>query len=167
MELPTDTLAAVYPSPLGEIILASSNGILRGLWFSDQKYACAGLTSYRSVPLSDEAFCDVSAWLDDYFEGSRIPPLFPFEPLGTAFQKRVWAELMSIPYGQTSSYGAIASTLGCKSARAVGSAIGKNPISVVIPCHRVVGSSGKLTGYAGGLDRKKKLLALEMAYISE
>ena len=92
----------------------------------------------------------------------KPPPwTFPWPPRGTVFQKRVWRALTEIPYGSTSSYGLLAETLGCRSARAVGAAVGRNPISILIPCHRVLGADGGLTGYAGGLERKQALLALE------
>ena len=166
-ELPTDTLVTEYRSPLGGIILAASGDALRGAWFKDQKYACAGLVSREYVPASQGLFPEVTRWLDAYFAGYAPLPSFPIEPSGTDFQKRVWAELLTVPYGKTATYKAIADSIECKSARAVGSAIGRNPISIIIPCHRVIGSGGELIGYAGGLDRKRKLLDLERSAISK
>ena len=162
----TDAVCAEYSSPLGDMILTSSNGVLCGAWFTDQKYACAGISPCETVPLSHSFFCEVSLWLDRYFRGNTSAPDFPLEPAGTAFQKAVWAELLKIPYGCTRSYKDVAESIGCKSARAAGLAIGRNPISIIIPCHRVIGSSGALTGYAGGLERKAKLLDLEKTYLS-
>ena len=100
-------------------------------------------------------------WLSLYFEGKIPDFLPPLNPKGTEFQKQVWEALLQIPYGETNTYGALAKKLGCKSAQAVGGAVGRNPISVLIPCHRVVGAGGKLTGYAGGVEKKEFLLQLE------
>jgi len=149
-----------YSSPLGDIIIASDGEALTGLWFSDQKYACAGL----EAPIEDASlpiFRQCRLWLDAYFSGATLPPLPPLSPKGTEFQKRVWKELTSVGYGQLDSYGEIAERVGCKSARAVDTAIGRNTICILIPCHRIVGSKGKLTGYAGGIERKRWLLELE------
>lgn len=150
----------IYLSPLGKIILAADNGALIGLWFSGQKYERAGLSG--AEPESEEPVLEqAAAWLDAYFSGRELPPAPPLAPRGTEFQKRVWRELMNIPFGATAAYGELAERLGCGAARAVGSAVGRNPISIIIPCHRVIGSGGKLTGYAGGIERKKALLELE------
>ena len=100
-------------------------------------------------------------WLDAYFAGTIPQAMPPLMFRGTAFQQHVWAELLTVPYGQTVTYGDIARLIGCRSAQAVGGAVGRNPISIIVPCHRVVGSDGSLTGYAGGLDRKRALLQLE------
>jgi len=155
-------MVKIYASPLGEIILAADGGAITGLWFRGQKYECSGLEPQAETKPEDAAVLELAVkWLDAFFAG-REPKLdFMVIPHGTDFQKKVWAELMNIPYGSTVSYGSIAKKLGCRSARAVGAAIGKNPVSLVIPCHRVVGANGKLTGYAGGIERKKRLLALE------
>ena len=156
---------AIVPSPLGEILLAAEGGALSGLWFVGQKYEGAGLPD-GSVPgpvSADPALEGAAAWLERYFAGEDPEIDFPLAPRGTVFQRRVWEALREIPYGGTSSYGALAEKLGCKSARAVGAAVGRNPISILIPCHRVLGSDGKLTGYAGGLERKRALLELEGA----
>jgi methylated-DNA-[protein]-cysteine S-methyltransferase len=109
----------------------------------------------------------VGEWLGAYFAG-RKPGIgdLPLAPNGSAFRWSVWKELLAIPYGEVATYGDIAERIGCKSAQAVGGAVGHNPISIIIPCHRVVGRNGSLTGYAGGLDRKRKLLELEGADMS-
>ena len=106
-------------------------------------------------------FAEVRLWLDDYFAGKRPLNVPRLNPPGTEFQRRVWQSLFTIFYGQTKTYGEIARMVGCKSARAVGQAIGRNPIALIIPCHRVVGANGTLGGYAYGLNRKKQLLELE------
>ena len=156
---------ANVPSPLGEILLAAEGGALCGLWFVGQKYEGAGLPDETAPgPVSaDPALEKAAEWLKRYFAGENPEIDFPLEPKGTAFQRRVWEGLRQIPYGGTSSYGLLAEKLGCRSARAVGAAVGRNPISILIPCHRVLGSDGKLTGYAGGLERKQALLKLEGA----
>ena len=106
-------------------------------------------------------FDEVRRWLDIYFSGHEPDFMPPLSLTGTAFQQRVWKELLTIPYGQTVTYGELARRLGCRSAQAVGGAVGRNPISIIVPCHRVIGANGNLTGYAGGLDKKRALLTLE------
>ena len=149
-----------YDSPLGGITLSSDGEALTGLWFDGQKYFAAGLDaehSEKALPIFDET----ARWLDLYFAG-KAPDFTPkLSPRGTRFQHAVWDELLTIPYGQTVTYGEIAQKLGCRSAQAVGGAVGHNPISLLIPCHRVVGAGGSLTGYAGGVDKKRSLLELE------
>jgi len=149
-----------YDSPLGGILLASDGEALTGLWFEEQKYYAAGLDAKheeKSLPLF--AACD--RWLELYFNG-QCPDFTPaLAPKGTDFQKRVWALLLTIPYGETVRYGELAARLGGTSARAVGGAVGRNPVSLIIPCHRVLGAGGSLTGYAGGVERKRRLLELE------
>ena len=149
-----------YDSPLGGITLASDGESLTGLWFDGQKYFASTLNAEHSekpLPVFDEAV----KWLDLYF-GGMIPDFTPkLSPRGTGFQRKVWDVLLTIPYGQTVSYGEIAAKLGCRSAQAVGGAVGRNPISLIIPCHRVLGADGGLTGYAGGVDKKRSLLELE------
>ncbi len=154
---------AIVSSPLGEILLAAEDDALCGLWFVGQKYEGAGLPAGSAPgPVSaDPALEKAESWLESYFAGGNPKIDFPLAPRGTAFQRRVWAALTDIPRGETSSYGALAEKLGCRSARAVGAAVGRNPISILIPCHRVLGANGSLTGYAGGLERKRALLALE------
>lgn len=155
-----------YSSPLGGITLASDGTYLVGLWFDNQRYFAAGLNSpYITKNLA--IFDQTKEWLDIYF--SKQEPDFTPKLLmrATPFRKEVWELLLSIPYGQTQSYGELANILAHKkgisqmSAQAVGGAIGHNMISLIIPCHRVLSSNGKLTGYAAGLDKKSKLLQLE------
>ena len=149
-----------YDSPLGGITLAGEDDALTGLWFDGQAHfgSTAGLQSEAGwLPV----FADTCPWLDDFFAG-RIPDFVPKLDLhGTPFQRRVWQTLLGIPYGQTLSYGALARAVSCPGAQAVGSAVGRNPISLIVPCHRVIGAGGALTGYAGGLERKRWLLQLE------
>lgn len=158
-------------SPLGGITLASDGEALAGLWFDGQKYFGAGLgpcPEERPLPVFDET----ERWLDIYFSG-REPAHFPLlRPRGTPFRQTVWALLMEIPYGSTVTYGELAARTAAQlglprmSAQAVGGAVGHNPLSLIIPCHRVVGADGSLTGYAGGTDKKARLLALEDADLS-
>ena len=156
---------AHYDSPLGRMTLVSDGTALVGLYFDGQKYAAEGLDAKRTqknLPIFEEA----RRWLDVYFSG-RKPDFMPvLAPHGTAFQQSVWEILRTIPYGQTVTYGAIArrieqNTGRRMSAQAVGGAVGRNPISILIPCHRVVGTNGSLTGYAGGIDKKAYLLRIE------
>ncbi len=155
-----------YPSPLGSILLASGGEALKGLWFKGQKYFGSTLGSdavQRDLPVFDRT----AEWLELYFRGEEPDFMPPLALEGTAFQKRVWELLLTIPYGTTVTYGEIAGRLSegpeslQTSARAVGNAVGRNPISLIVPCHRVGGAGGRLTGYAGGLERKEKLLSLE------
>lgn len=154
-----------FPSPLGELILASDGESLTGLWFSGQKHAPAP----PAGPARDDlpVFAQARAWLTAYFQGQDPGPTPPLAPAGTPFQQEVWRLLLAIPYGRTATYQALAGQLARQrgltsmSAQAVGGAVGRNPISILIPCHRVVGSDGSLTGYAGGLERKRALLELE------
>ena len=155
-----------YLSPLGGITLASDGERLTGLWFDGQKYfgsTLCGEREKKDLPVFEEA----GRWLDLYFVGHE-PAFTPSLSLrGTAFQRAVWEHLLRIPYGETTSYGSIAARLAKEqgrasiSAQAVGNAVGHNPISVIVPCHRVLGADGSLTGYAGGIDKKAKLLKLE------
>ena len=146
------------PSPLGGITLTGTETALTGLWFDGQRYfpaRAAGLEA-RPLPVFDAA----DRWLSVFFSG-RAPDFTP--PLvlnSTPFQRAVWDLLLTIPFGQTVTYGEIAAALGT-SPRAAGGAVGRNPLSLIVPCHRVVGADGRLTGYAGGLDRKARLLAME------
>ena len=158
-----------YDSPLGPITLAGEDGALTGLWFDGQKYFGAGLPA--GTPEGEPpVFRQVRAWLDRYFRGEDPGPAPPLAPAGTAFQRAVWEVLREIPYGRTATYGQVAQAAGRglgrnTSPRAAGSAVGRNPISLLSPCHRVVGAGGSLTGYAGGLERKEALLKLEGAEI--
>lgn len=151
-----------YASPLGPILLAADETGLTGLWFEAQKY----FPSFLGVDYQEKetpVLTETVRWLDVYF--SRKDPGFlpPLHPQGSPFRQTVWDILLTIPRGQTMTYGEIARRLGVRSAQAVGGAVGHNPISILIPCHRVVGSDGSLTGYAGGFDRKTRLLQLEGA----
>lgn len=152
-------------TPLGPVLMSSDGEALTGLWFVGQAHFGAGL-SPAAVSGDCPVFHVVQAWLGQYFGGS-VPQHCPtLAPRGTAFQKAVWDALLAIPYGETRTYGEIAAALSRKlgrnvSARAVGGAVGRNPISLIIPCHRVLGAGRKLTGYAGGLERKTALLRLE------
>lgn len=157
-----------YDSPLGGILLAADEIGLTGLWFDGEKYFADHLPSEhteRETPI----LVEVKRWLDIYFAGKEPDFLPPLHPIGSAFRQAVWTMLLQIPYGQTTTYGEIArqlagtAGLSRMSAQAVGGAVGHNEISIIIPCHRVVGTSGSLTGYAGGIDRKVKLLELERA----
>lgn len=149
-----------YESPIGMITMASDGETLIGLWFDGQKYFGDSLgEAYeeKMLPIFEQTI----NWLDIYFSGG-IPDFTPALTMRTTeFRKNVWNIMLSIPYGETMTYGEIAKKLQSMSAQAVGGAVGHNSISLIIPCHRVVGSNGSLTGYAGGIDKKIKLLALE------
>ncbi len=157
-----------YLSPMGRILLAADEVGISGLWFEGQKYFASGLGQDYNEEESP-LLLDAKRWLDRYFAGERPPKQPTLHPIGTKFQLAVWEQLGTIPYGQTTTYKAIAQRLAQQkglphmSAQAVGNAVGHNRISILIPCHRVLGSDGALTGYAGGLDRKRKLLALEQS----
>ena len=149
-----------YKSPLGNILLAADQKGLTGLWFEGQKHFASKLDpehQEKNMPVFEQ----VSQWLDIYFSGKNPDFTPPLHMIGTEFQIKVWELLLKIPYGETTTYGQLARQCNTKSAQAVGGAVGHNAISIIIPCHRVVGSDGSLTGYAGGIDRKIKLLALE------
>ena len=155
-----------YSSPIGKILLVSKNNRLIGAWFEGQKYFSPGIDG--TVERDDEILLKAQDWLDRYFNGEK-PAIGELDlaPEGTDFRCEVWNILREIPYGKTLSYNDIAQKIAQKrgiekmSAQAVGGAVAHNPISIIIPCHRVVGSDGSLTGYAGGLDRKLFLLKHE------
>ncbi|MCM1188215.1 MAG: methylated-DNA--[protein]-cysteine S-methyltransferase [bacterium] len=158
-----------YESPLGRILLAADEAGLTGLWFEGQKYFALYLDAEheeKKLPVFDQA----AEWLDLYFLGREPDFKVPLHFTGSAFQNEVWEILCKIPYGQTVTYGAIARQLAEKrglagmSPQAVGGAVAHNEISVIVPCHRVVGANGSLTGYAGGIDKKIALLKLEKGY---
>lgn len=149
-----------YSSPEGEILLAANDNGLTGLWFYGAKYFAVGLEDARTEKLTP-VLRQTLRWLDTYFSGSEPDFMPPLELHGSDFRRRVWAELAKIPYGETVTYGEIAKKLGVKSAQAVGGAVGHNPVSIIVPCHRVLGADGSLTGYAGGTDKKARLLELE------
>ena len=155
-----------YDSPLGGILLAADETGLTGLWFDGQKFFARDLPAER-VEQNTPTLSEVKRWLDIYFTGKEPDFMPPLHPIGSAFRRSVWDILLRIPYGQTSTYGEIARQLAEKqghpriAAQAVGGAVGHNKISIIIPCHRVVGTNGSLTGYAGGIDKKVKLLEWE------
>ena len=165
---------STYSSPLGDILLASKNNELVGLWFKDQKYFLGPIKEKTKEKNNEEIFLKTKNWLDRYFKGEQpnIKEL-SLNPIGSDFRKEVWKILCEIPYGKTITYKEIADKIakekGIKSmsAQAVGGAVSHNPISIIIPCHRVVGTNGNLTGYAGGLDKKEYLLKLEQVNIME
>jgi methylated-DNA-[protein]-cysteine S-methyltransferase len=159
-------------SPLGKITFASDGENLVGLWFDGQKYFGSGLDLAVDLKANDAppVFDAAKKWLERYFAGKRPDPSeLPLAPQGGEFRQAVWNILRSIPYGKTMTYGEIAKKVAKKlkketmSSQAVGGAVGRNPISIIIPCHRVVGTDGGMTGYAGGIDKKIKLLELEKA----
>ena len=155
-----------YDSPLGGILLAADESGITGLWFDGQKYFARDLPAER-VEQNTPALAEAKRWLDIYFTGGEPDFTPPLHPIGSGFRQAVWNILLQIPYGQTTTYGEIARQLAAKqglarmSAQAIGGAVGHNEISIIIPCHRVVGTNGSLTGYAGGVDKKERLLTLE------
>lgn len=153
-------------SPIGALTISSDGTNITGLWIEGQKYF-AGTLGKDALEENLPIFECVREWLDIYFSGNRPGFMPPLTPKGSSFQKSIWNTLCKIPYGQTTTYGKIANEFERAnngkptSARAVGGAVGRNPISILIPCHRVVGKNNDLTGYAGGLHRKSALLKLE------
>lgn len=155
-----------YDSPLGRMMLASDGDALTGIWFEGQKYAAAALSQnyeQKQLPVFEQA----KQWLATYFGGKEPDFVPPLSMKGTPFRKEVWEALLAIPFGRTVTYGEIARNiakrrgLASMSAQAVGNAVAHNPISLIVPCHRVIGADGSLTGYAGGLERKEWLLRME------
>ena len=157
---------AHYRSPLGAILLAADDIGLTGLWFEGQRYFALHLASDH-IEKETDILMQAKKWLDIYFSGHEPDFLPPLHVEGTSFHREVCEIMLSIPYGKTMTYGEIAQTLASRrgitkmSARAVGGAVGHNEISIIIPCHRVVGANGNLTGYGGGISRKIRLLELE------
>ena len=155
-----------YQSPLGNILLASDEIGLTGLWFEGQKYFANTLPK-EHIPQETPILIEAKRWLDVYFSGEEPNFTPPLHPTGSPFRQAVWQILLQIPYGQTMTYGEIAGQLAAMqgsahmSAQAVGGAVGHNEVSIIIPCHRVVGANGSLTGYAGGIRKKIRLLELE------
>lgn len=148
----------IVDSPIGPMTLAGRGAVLTNLRMIDQTYE----PSRADWTLDNLAFPDAVDQLDDYFAGERTDFDLQLDPQGTEFQRRVWKALVTIPYGETRSYGEIAEQIGAAgAARAVGLANARNPIAIIVPCHRVIGANGNLTGYGGGLDRKRILLELE------
>ena len=160
--------STIYPSPLGVITLAGDGENIVGLWIEGQKYFAASVKDNIAGKPDLPVFSMAKKWLDAYFAGKK-PAVseLPMAPAGSDFRKIVWGILCEIPYGQCTTYGAIAKKAAARmnkksmSSQAVGGAVGHNPISIIIPCHRVVGSNGSLTGYAGGIGKKIALLQLE------
>lgn len=170
----TDTLPSqklfqsFYSSPLGEITLVAHDSALIGLWIDGQEHYTHNLSLNQASTQETPLLVQVKSWLDAYFCGENPGPhRLPLDPSGSEFQLAVWRILATIPYGTLTTYGAIAKRIAREfhkpkmSAQAVGGAVGRNPISIIVPCHRVVGATGNLTGYAGGLDKKRFLLQLE------
>ena len=160
-----------YASPIGKITLGAREDVLVGAWFEGQKYFANTLPDER-ISQETEILSEAKKWLDIYFSGEKPTFTLPLHPAGSTFRQAVWQILSEIPYGQTITYGEIASKIAERenishmSAQAVGGAVGHNEISIIIPCHRVVGTNGSLTGYAGGIDRKISLRKLEYADMS-
>lgn len=155
-----------FTSPLGKIFMAADEIGLTGLWLEGQKYFARGLDK-NCKKCELPVFAETKRWLKIYFSARKVDFTPPLHLIGTQFQMRVWKILQKIPYGKTTTYGQIAKQIatprGKMSAQAVGGAVGHNPISIIVPCHRVVGADGSLTGYAGGIERKAALLKLEGA----
>lgn len=154
-----------FDSPLGQMRLCCDGTYLTAVTFAGQKYEDKHISKdvmHGTHPVLEQA----KIWLSQYFSGIIPDFLPPINLNGTPFQKRVWELLLEIPYGKTITYGELAKQLGCKSAQAVGGAVGRNPISILIPCHRVLGAGGSLTGYAGGIEKKETLLKLEKDHLN-
>lgn len=157
-----------YSSPVGNILLAQKNNALIGLWIEGQKYFLSSLKEEQTVNHDCSILIDTKRWLDRYFAGEK-PDIgeLHLAPAGSGFRQAVWKILCAIPYGSVTTYGEIARQIAAQkgldhmSAQAIGGAVGHNPISIIIPCHRVVGTNGSLTGYAGGIDKKMWLLSHE------
>ena len=155
-----------YKSPLGHILLAADEVGITGLWFEGQKYFANTLPD-KHIPQETEILTEAKKWLDVYFSGEEPKFTPPLHPTSSVFRQEVWKILLQIPYGQTITYGEIARKMAetknspCMPAQAVGGAVGHNEISIIIPCHRVVGANGSLTGYVGEIDKKVALLELE------
>lgn len=157
-----------YHSPIGKLLIATKDEKLIGLWFENQKYYLANIKEKVKIEKEVTIIKKTKDWLNRYFNGEKPKPEeLDFNPIGSDFQKSVWNILIEISYGEVMTYNEIAQKIAKDkgiskmSAQAVGGAVGHNPISIIIPCHRVVGSNGHLTGYAGGIEKKKKLLQLE------
>ena len=155
-----------YRSPLGDMLLAADDIGLTGIWFVGQKYFAPNLPKDVEEKKTD-ILKEAIRWLDLYFAGKKPDFTPPLHPQGTTFRQMVWKVLLTIPYGETRTYGELAKEIAkgknipTMSAQAIGGAVGHNPISIIIPCHRVVGAKGELTGYAGGIEKKAALLELE------
>jgi methylated-DNA-[protein]-cysteine S-methyltransferase len=161
MKFDSNIVQARFDSPLGSMIVAATGEGVAGIWFEGQRH----MPDNSAWPWQPDhpVLCLAKKQLADYFAGARGAFRLPLDLRGgTAFQRSVWDALLAIPRGGTTSYGMLSRSIGCPAAvRAVGAAVGRNPVSIVVPCHRVLGADGSLTGYAGGLDRKTALLRLE------
>ena len=154
-----ETISTTLSSPVGDLLLTGDGYSLGSLHLSESSRPAVAVSGHRR---DDDAFAEARAQLGEYFDGDRTTFDLSLTPKGTPFQLRVWHALPRIPYAATASYGEVAAAIGSPSAaRAVGVANGRNPIAIVIPCHRVIGADGSLVGYGGGLDRKRRLLELE------
>ncbi|MFK8243765.1 MULTISPECIES: methylated-DNA--[protein]-cysteine S-methyltransferase [unclassified Facklamia] len=156
-----------YDSPIGKLWIVSDEMAIKGIWFDNQRHFAAGYSLAAIQQAETDSILALKKWLKAYFNGERCDvSALSLAPVGTVFQQQVWQILMTIPYGETMSYAEIAAQIWTDSAkgspRAVGGAVGKNPIAICIPCHRVIGSKGAITGYAGGLEKKQWLLEHEM-----
>ncbi|MDR0563989.1 MAG: methylated-DNA--[protein]-cysteine S-methyltransferase, partial [Azoarcus sp.] len=145
-------IKSTWQTPLGKVIGAAENNAIIGLWFDGQRYFPDEANRWENRP-DDPTLKKLGIWLEAYFSGQNPDIDFPLAPCGTPFRQTIWSRLLEIPYGQTASYRALAQR-AATSPRAVGGAVGHNPISILIPCHRVIAENGNLTGYAGGLERK-------------
>lgn len=167
------TYLSHYDSPLGKMTMTSDGEALTGLWFEPQKYMDSPFVSSYEINHDLAIFQETTKWLDIYFTGKDPQFTPPLNAKGSLFRQQVWEILLTIPFGQTMSYGEIAKLMarrkGMKamSAQAVGGAVGHNPISLIIPCHRVIGANGQLTGYASGIDKKCWLLHNEHSFFAE
>jgi len=162
MKYPNSLVCSRTDSPLGPILLAASGRGLAGAWFTEGQRDTPDSAGWATAP-DHPALRRAAAQLADYFSGRRQHFDLPLDlTQGTVFQQAVWQALLAIPFGQTTSYGELARRIGRpKAVRALGAAVGRNPVSIIVPCHRVIGADGSLTGYAGGLDRKTALLRIE------
>ena len=150
-----------WKSPLGDLLIAASDAGLIGAWFVGQRHF-AGAESAWKTDATNATLREAVRQLQGYFEGHARAFDLPLDPRGTPFQRAIWRAIATVPYGATTTYAALADRAGAAgAARAAGAATGRNPLSIIVPCHRIVGMHGALTGYAGGLDRKRALLALE------
>ena len=156
------TLTATYISSLGSIIIESDGEAITSLRFCSEKVSSTqGEYAPKATTTPPNIIAETLQWLEDYFAGRRPCNVPRLNPQGTDFQKCVWQALLTIPYAQTKTYGEIAKMVDCRSAQAIGQAVGRNPIALIIPCHRVIAAHGQLGGYAYGTDLKKRLLELE------
>jgi len=155
------TYTATYTSSLGPIVIESDGQAITSLRFCCEKASAVPKEAPKEAVPTPPIIAETIQWLDDYFAGKRPCNVPRINPQGTDFQKRVWQTLLTIPYGETVSYGELARMVGCRSARAVGQAVGANHVALLIPCHRVIAAHGKIGGYEYGIEIKKRLLKVE------